>query len=59
MAAGGERGVARVLSLLREELEAALALCGCADLRQVREVRGLAVRASPAGPGTTYARAAL
>ncbi len=31
LAAGGEEGVRRVLGLLREELELALALCGCAS----------------------------
>ena len=31
LAAGGERGAARVLELLREELELALTLCGCAS----------------------------
>jgi hypothetical protein len=31
----GEAGVRRVLSLLRTELELALALCGCASLRDV------------------------
>jgi isopentenyl diphosphate isomerase/L-lactate dehydrogenase-like FMN-dependent dehydrogenase len=29
LAAGGRDGVARVLGLLREELELTLALCGC------------------------------
>jgi 4-hydroxymandelate oxidase len=29
LAAGGEEGVARVLALLRAELDVALALCGC------------------------------
>ncbi|MFD0686095.1 alpha-hydroxy acid oxidase [Actinomadura fibrosa] len=31
LAAGGERGAARVLELLRAEVELALALCGCAS----------------------------
>ena len=30
LAAGGEGGARRVLELLRDELELALALCGCA-----------------------------
>jgi isopentenyl diphosphate isomerase/L-lactate dehydrogenase-like FMN-dependent dehydrogenase len=30
LAAGGEAGALRVLEMLREELELALALCGCA-----------------------------
>jgi 4-hydroxymandelate oxidase len=35
LAAGGEEGVARVLSLLRAELENALTLCGCDSPRAV------------------------
>jgi 4-hydroxymandelate oxidase len=35
LAAGGGDGVARVLGLLREELELALALCGCASPDQL------------------------
>lgn len=29
LAVGGEDGVVRMLSIIREELEAAMALCGC------------------------------
>lgn len=29
LAVGGEDGVLRMLSIIREELEAAMALCGC------------------------------
>ncbi|TDE41465.1 alpha-hydroxy-acid oxidizing protein [Nonomuraea mesophila] len=35
LAAGGERGVARVLALLRAEVENALALCGCASVDEL------------------------
>ncbi|HEX5982999.1 MAG TPA: alpha-hydroxy acid oxidase [Solirubrobacterales bacterium] len=35
LAAGGREGVARVLGLLREELELALALCGCTSPAQL------------------------
>lgn len=35
LAAGGERGVARVLALLREELDLAMALCGCRSVGEV------------------------
>lgn len=35
LAAGGERGVRRVLELLREEVSLSLALAGCADLGSV------------------------
>ena len=34
LAAGGEEGARRVLELLRDELELALALCGCAVARR-------------------------
>ena len=35
LAVGGEAGVARVLSLLRDELELAMALSGCARLEDI------------------------
>lgn len=35
LALGGEEGVARVLSLLKKELEADMALCGCRDVAHV------------------------
>ncbi|MFC6882381.1 MULTISPECIES: alpha-hydroxy acid oxidase [Actinomadura] len=35
LAADGERGVARVLGLLRDEVEQALTLCGCASVRDL------------------------
>lgn len=35
LAAGGERGVARVLGLLRAEVENALTLCGCASVHDL------------------------
>ncbi|MBF8191630.1 alpha-hydroxy-acid oxidizing protein [Nonomuraea sp. K274] len=35
LAAGGERGVARVLGLLRAEVEHALTLCGCASVHEL------------------------
>ncbi|RAY16178.1 alpha-hydroxy-acid oxidizing protein [Actinomadura craniellae] len=35
LAAGGERGAARVLELLRTEVEHALTLCGCASVRDL------------------------
>lgn len=35
LAAGGERGVRRVLDLLRDEVALSMALAGCADLRSV------------------------
>jgi len=31
----GERGVARVLDILRGELDRAMALCGCASIHQI------------------------
>lgn len=39
LAAGGERGVARVLDLLRDELRDALGLAGCADVAAARGLR--------------------
>lgn len=36
LAHGGQAGVGRVLELLRAELATALALCGCADLSEIR-----------------------
>ncbi|QFZ21215.1 alpha-hydroxy acid oxidase [Saccharothrix syringae] len=39
LGAGGERGVATVLDLLREELETALRLAGCPDLASARRLR--------------------
>ncbi len=38
LAAGGEAGALRVLELLREELELALALCGCGTPAGTRRV---------------------
>lgn len=35
LAAGGEAGVVRVLQILREELDAAMALCGCPTLKDI------------------------
>jgi 4-hydroxymandelate oxidase len=35
LAVGGEAGAARVLSLLRDELDNALALCGCPSIAHV------------------------
>lgn len=35
LAADGERGAARVLGLLRDEIEHALALCGVASVRDL------------------------
>ena len=45
LAVGGEEGVSRVLAMLRNELELAMALCGCRsvaeiDRRVVGEPRG-------------------
>jgi isopentenyl diphosphate isomerase/L-lactate dehydrogenase-like FMN-dependent dehydrogenase len=43
LAAGGERGATDLLTMLRDEIELALALCGCAspaDLRPSHGVRG-------------------
>ena len=45
LAAGGEAGARRVLELLREELELALALCGCAS---PAELNAAHVRRAPA-----------
>ena len=45
LAAGGRDGVARVLGLLREELELALALCGCTSPAQLTRAH---VRRAPA-----------
>ena len=46
LAAAGKEGVARVLELLREELELTLGLCGCTDVSQL--TRGHVRRASAA-----------
>lgn len=35
LALQGETGVSRVLALLRAELEAAMALCGCPSLHHI------------------------
>jgi 4-hydroxymandelate oxidase len=35
LAAAGEAGVAGVLQILRQELDAAMALCGCASIRDI------------------------
>ena len=35
LAAGGEAGVGRVLSLFREEIDLAMALCGCPDVASI------------------------
>jgi isopentenyl diphosphate isomerase/L-lactate dehydrogenase-like FMN-dependent dehydrogenase len=43
LAVGGEKGVTQVLSMLRNELELAMALCGC---RSVDEINGDVVRRS-------------
>ncbi len=47
LAAGGEQGALRVLELLREELELALALCGCASPAELSRAH---VRRAPAAP---------
>lgn len=44
LAAAGEDGVRRVLEMLRTELESAMALCGCANVKAVNA--GLVVRRS-------------
>jgi 4-hydroxymandelate oxidase len=46
LAAGGERGAARVLALLREELSTAMALAGCRTIAELR--RDLVRRAADA-----------
>jgi isopentenyl diphosphate isomerase/L-lactate dehydrogenase-like FMN-dependent dehydrogenase len=35
LAAGGEEGVRRMLALLRDEVDLAMALCGCRSLDEV------------------------
>ncbi len=35
LAAGGETGVSRVLAMLRNELELAMALCGCRSVAEI------------------------
>jgi len=35
LAASGEKGVTQVLSMLRNELELAMALCGCRSVAEV------------------------
>jgi 4-hydroxymandelate oxidase len=42
LAVGGEEGVTRVLAMLRNELELAMALCGCRSMAEIRRdvVRG-------------------
>jgi isopentenyl diphosphate isomerase/L-lactate dehydrogenase-like FMN-dependent dehydrogenase len=47
LAAGGATGVRRVLELLREELELALALCGCASPAELSRAH---VQRAPAAP---------
>ena len=37
LAVGGEDGVSRVLAMLRNELELAMALCGCRSVREIDE----------------------
>ncbi|MFQ5679342.1 MAG: alpha-hydroxy acid oxidase [Gemmatimonadota bacterium] len=44
LAVGGEAGVRRVLEILREEVDLALALCGCSSLEEVRSAGGDLVR---------------
>lgn len=51
LAAGGEAGVARVLALLRAELELALALCGCTAPAELSRAH---VRRAP--PSGVYSR---
>ncbi|GII04459.1 alpha-hydroxy acid oxidase [Planobispora takensis] len=53
LAAGGERGAARVLGLLREEIEHALTLCGCTSIHDLGPDM---VRVHGAGPGTARVR---
>jgi len=47
LAAGGEAGARRVLELLRDELELALALCGCSSPAELSRTH---VRRAPAAP---------
>ena len=51
LAAGGEEGVARVLEMLRSELELTLALCGCTAPAELSRAH---VRKAP--PGGVYSR---
>jgi isopentenyl diphosphate isomerase/L-lactate dehydrogenase-like FMN-dependent dehydrogenase len=47
LAAGGEQGALRVLEILREELELALALCGCASPAELSRAH---VQRAPSAP---------
>lgn len=49
LAAGGAQGVARMIRILRDELEMALALCGCRTLGDVGPDRLAPVSSQPAG----------
>lgn len=51
LAAGGQEGVARVLSLLRGELDLAMALCGCPSIADVAAMGPDLVRPVEGGPG--------
>lgn len=51
LAAGGERGLGRVLALLRDEIDLAMALCGCPTVAEVAAMgRDLVRPAPPHGP---------
>lgn len=54
LAVGGQEGVQKMLSIIRDELEAAMALCGCQSLRDVTEDLALF-----RGGGTTFHRPRL
>lgn len=40
LAVGGQDGVERMLSIIKDELEAAMALCGCQVPEQMHKKRG-------------------
>ncbi|CAN0349997.1 unnamed protein product [Ascophyllum nodosum] len=54
LAVGGQEGVIKMLSIVREELEAAMALCGCQSLRDITEDL-----VAHRGGGTIFARPRL
>jgi 4-hydroxymandelate oxidase len=47
LAAGGQEGLGRMLGLLRDEIDLALALCGCASMAEVATMGRSLVRPAP------------
>jgi 4-hydroxymandelate oxidase len=47
LAAGGEQALGRMLGLLRDEIDLALALCGCTSMAEVATMGRSLVRPAP------------